>query len=240
MPDMRTGRDAAPVGRRGFLRLSGAGLLLPAAAGLALSDLAPTQAMAQAASGGPTQSADGTIDIGSGDLGVLNYAFALEQLEAAFYTQAVATPYAGMTGAEQEILTDIRDHEIAHREFLRAALGANRIPDLQVNFGAIDFGSRESVLTTARTFEDLGVAAYNGGGAAISSPDFLLLAGKIVSVEARHAAAIRDILAPGTSAFAGDDVVDPATGLDRALPPSEVLAAAAPFIATAISARAFA
>ncbi len=231
--------DGVHVGRRGFLRLSGAGLLLPAAAGLALSDLAPTQAMAQG-TGGPTQSADGTIDIGSGDIGVLNYAFALEQLEAAFYTQVIATPYAGMSGAEREILTDIRNHEIAHREFLRAALGANRIPDLQVNFGAIDFGSRESVLTTARTFEDLGVAAYNGGGAAIDTPDFLLLAGKIVSVEARHAAAIRDILAPGTSAFAGDDVVDPATGLDRALPPSEVLAAAAPFIATAISARAFA
>jgi hypothetical protein len=240
MPDTRTGPNVARVGRRGFLRLSGAGLLLPLAAGVTMSDLVVAQAMAQGAAGGPTQSADGTIDIGSGDLGVLNYAFALEQLEAAFYTQVVATPYAGMSGAEQEILADIRDHEIAHREFLRAALGANRIPDLQVNFGAIDFGSRESVLTTARTFEDLGVAAYNGGGAAISNPDFLLLAGKIVSVEARHAAAIRDILAPGTSAFAGDDVVDPATGLDRALPPSEVLTAAAPFIATAISARAFA
>ena len=28
-------------------------------------------------------------DLGSGDIGVLNYAYALEQLEAAFYTQAV-------------------------------------------------------------------------------------------------------------------------------------------------------
>ena len=239
MQESTTGPRADRVGRRGFLRLGGAGLMLPAAAGLTFSDLAVTRAWAQEA-GAPTQSSDGTIDLGSGDLGVLNYAYALEQLEAAFYTQVGATPYAGMTRAERDILTDIRDHEIAHREFLKAALGGNRIPDLAVNFGAIDFGSREAVLTTARTFEDLGVAAYNGGGAAISNPDFLLLAGKIVSVEARHAAAIRDLLAPGTSAFAGDDVVDPATGLDRALPPSAVLAAAAPFIATPISARAFA
>lgn len=239
MQQQTTGPRAGRVGRRGFLRMGGAGLLLPAAAGLTFSDLVVTQAWAQG-TGAPTQSSDGTIDLGSGDLGVLNYAYALEQLEAAFYTQVVASPYAGMTRAEREILADIRDHEIAHREFLKAALGGNRIPDLSVNFGAINFGSRESVLTTARTFEDLGVAAYNGGGAAIASPDYLLLAGKIVSVEARHAAVIRDLLAPGTSSFAGDDVVDPQTGLDRALPPSQVLAAAAPFIATPISARAFA
>ena len=35
---------------------------------------------------GPT-----TVNLGSGDPGVLNYAYALEQLEAAFYTQLVAS-----------------------------------------------------------------------------------------------------------------------------------------------------
>src|SRR6476469_8493598 len=34
-------------------------------------------------------SSDGT-NLGSGDVGILNYAYALEQLEAAFYTQVVA------------------------------------------------------------------------------------------------------------------------------------------------------
>ena len=221
--------------RRGFLRWSSAGLLGSLAAGVTVADLSIRQALAQTA-GGPTQAADGTIDLGSGDIGVLNYAFALEQLEAAFYSQVIKTRYAGMSSAERRILTDIRDHEIAHREFFRAALGKNRIPDLSVNFSAIDFGDRTSVLTTARTFEDLGVAAYNGGGAAIQNPDYLVLAGKIVSVEARHAAVIRDLLAPGSASFAGDDVVN-GSGLDRALPPSQVLPAAAPFIATKVSAR---
>ncbi len=34
----------------------------------------------------------GTVDLGSGDTGILNYAFTLEQLEAAFYTQVIQNP----------------------------------------------------------------------------------------------------------------------------------------------------
>lgn len=177
------------------------------------------------------------VDLGKGDTGVLNYAYALEQLEAAFYMQAVATPYANMTSAERAILSDIRDHEIAHREFFKTALGKKAIPALQVNFTSINFNSRESVLGTAKTFEDLGVAAYNGAGQLLEKADFLILAGKIVSVEARHAAVIRDLLSPMSAAFSGDDVTDPATGLDKSMLPAQVLAAAAPFIKTPVTAK---
>lgn len=178
-----------------------------------------------------------SVDLGKGDFGVLNYAYALEQLEAAFYTQVVSTPYSGMNSAEREILSEIRDHEIVHREFFKAALGRNAIPGLKVNFTTINFGSRESVLGTAKTFEDLGVGAYNGAGQLLQNGDFLLIAGKIVSVEARHAATIRDLLQPMSAAFAGDDIVDPATGLGPAKMPSEVLAAAGPFVTTQIKAN---
>ncbi|MEO6381829.1 MAG: ferritin-like domain-containing protein [Nitrobacter sp.] len=177
----------------------------------------------------------GAVDLGGGDVGVLNYAYALEQLEAAFYTQVVATPYQGMSGYERSVLHDIRDHEVAHRSFFAKALGRNRIPNLKPNFSAINFASRQSVLTTASTFEDLGVSAYNGGGAAIRNPKYLAAAGAIVSVEARHAAILRDLINPLSSSFAGGDVVD-FSGLDVARPPSAVLAAAGPFIATPISA----
>lgn len=180
--------------------------------------------------------AQSAVDLGAGDIGVLNYAYALEQLEAAYYTQVLATPYQGMNAYERSVLRDIRDHEIAHREFFKKALGRNRIPNLEPNFSAVSFGSRNSVLTTARTFEDLGVSAYNGGGQAIRNPKYLAAAGSIVSVEARHAAIIRDILDPLSPAFAGDDVVD-WSGLDVARLPSQVLFAAAPFIATPITAR---
>lgn len=177
----------------------------------------------------------GAVDLGGGDVGVLNYAYALEQLEAAFYTQVIATPYDGMSGYERSVLRDIRDHEVAHRAFFAKALGRNRIPNLTPNFSAVNFASRQSVLSTASTFEDLGVSAYNGGGQAIRNPAYLAAAGSIVSVEARHAAILRDLINPLSSSFAGFDVVD-FSGLDVARAPSQVLAAASPFIATPITA----
>ncbi|MEA1834455.1 ferritin-like domain-containing protein [Methylobacterium durans] len=179
--------------------------------------------------------AGGAVDLGRGDFAVLNYAYALEQLEAAFYTQVLQQPYRGFNARDEQILSGIQQHEVAHREFFRSALGGNAIPDLQVDFQRVNFSSRQSVLTTARTFEDLGVAAYNGAGQLLSNPDFLAKAGSIVSVEARHAATIRDLLNPFSPAFAGNDVVD-ASGLDGALVPSQVLPKVAPFVVTPVSA----
>ncbi len=179
----------------------------------------------------------GTVNLGTGDTAILNYAYALEQLEAAFYVKVVSAFYTGSTPAEQAILTDIRDHEVIHREFFKAALGTKAIAALTVDFTSIDFTKRASVLGAAKTFEDLGVSAYNGAGKLIVNPDYLVAAGKIVSVEARHAAAIRDLLAPKTASFAGDDVVD-ATGLDVVNPPSTVLDSshAGAYVTTSINA----
>ncbi|MEP6727292.1 MAG: ferritin-like domain-containing protein [Bacteroidota bacterium] len=59
-------------------------------------------------------------------------------------------------------MTDIRDHEIAHGEFFKKAIGTAAIPALEVNFTTINFTSRASVLGTAMAFEDLGVFANEG------------------------------------------------------------------------------
>jgi hypothetical protein len=180
----------------------------------------------------PTTTA--TVDLGTGDFGVLNYAYALEQLEAAFYAQVILSPYTGITTDERTILTAIARHEAIHRDFFKAAIpAANRIGDLTPNFTSVTFSSRQSVLETARTFEDLGVAAYNGAGPLISDAGvaYLGLAGKIVSVEARHAAQIRELLTPGSFA---SDVVE-SHGLDRALTPTEVLTTAQPYIRESIN-----
>jgi hypothetical protein len=97
-----------------------------------------------------------SVDLGSGDIGILNYAYALEQLEAAFYVQVIATPYVDITNEEKAYLTDIAYHEVAHREFFKKAIpDASRIIDLTPNFSSIDFTSRTSVLGTAKAFEDL-------------------------------------------------------------------------------------
>jgi hypothetical protein len=173
------------------------------------------------------------IDLGSGDPGILNYAYALEQLEAAFYTQVIMSQFSGISSTETALLTDIRDHEVAHREFFKTALADAAIIDLEFDFSSIDFGSRESVLSTAKAFEDLGVSAYNGAGRLIETADYLTLAGKIVSVEARHAAWIRDIISNGS--FADESVID-VNGLDVTRKPTEVLDIAKTYIKTAINA----
>lgn len=209
--------------RRKFLRNAG----LTTAAGVAILAIGCKKDE-------PTTPAVGTVNLGSGDVGILNYAYALEQLEAAFYIQVVSTPYAGMSASELSTLTDIRDHEIIHRDFFKAALGANAIQGLEVDFSKIDFTNRASVLGTAKVFEDTGVAAYNGAGKLIKDPGYLLLAGKIVSVEGRHASIIRDLLQPLSTSFAGDDIIDN-NGLDGAKMPSEILAAVQPFVKTPLS-----
>ena len=188
-------------------------------------------------------SSSGTTDVGSGDTGILNFAYALEQLEAAFYTKVTASFYKNATDKEKVILTDIRNHEIAHRDFFKKALGSSAIKDLQVNFSTIDFTDRASVLATAKALEDTGVSAYNGAGRYIANAEYLKVAGKIVSVEARHAAAIRDLLNPKSADFAGDDVVAPATGLDFSRTPNSttggpsIVATANSFLLTKISAN---
>jgi Ferritin-like domain len=210
---------ARTTGRRKFLQWSG---LTIAVVALACSD---------DDNNGPSGS--GTVNLGSGDTGILNYAYALEQLEAAFYTAVTASFYSGATADEQTMLNDIKNHEVIHRDFLKAALGAAAIADLGVDFTSVDLTSRTSVLGAAKTFEDLGVAAYNGAGKLLTTPANLVTAGRIVSVEARHAAAIRDLVA--ANSFAGSDVVD-ANGLDRAFTPTQVLTAADPYVTTTINA----
>lgn len=206
------------VNRRSFLRYAGAGT-----AGIVLL-----------AAGCKKETMGIGVNLGSGDVGILNYAYALEQLEAAFYIQVATSFYTGATEAEKQLLSDIRDHEIAHREFFKTALGSNAISRLEVDFSSINFSNRESVLGTAKAFEDLGVSAYNGAGALIKDAGYLTLAGKIVSVEARHAALIRDLISNGT--FANAEVID-SNGLDKSRSPLEVLGIASAYIKTEINAN---
>jgi len=192
----------------------------------------------------------GLVSVGTGDAGVLNYAYALEQLEADFYTQVRSGSYytsLGTSSPERLILDDLYYHEVIHRDFLKAAItaaGATPIKALTTVYPSGTFSTRASVLGTAKAFEDLGVAAYNGAGQYITTPGYLFIAGKIVSVEARHAAIIRDLLSEGS--FVGNDIVTltsagssslstnngpSGSSLERSMTPSEVVAIANTFLA---------
>ncbi|TCD01093.1 ferritin-like domain-containing protein [Pedobacter psychroterrae] len=211
----------SPLQRRSFLQFAGvsvAGIALVAAGCKKDKNDTPIQTGV-------------TLDF-KDDFGVLNYAYALEQLEAAFYIKVASAPPSAFTPAEKAYFQDIQFHEIAHREYLKKALGTAAVGSLEVDFSSINFADKASVLGAAKAFEDLGVAAYNGAGKRLTTPAYLLAAGKIVSVEARHAAYIRDLITPGS--FAANDVID-ANGLDKAFTPTQVLAAAGMYIKTKIN-----
>lgn len=168
------------------------------------------------------------LDFGD-DFGILNLALILESTEVRFYERVVSSPPADLRPGELEILRDIKANERQHLRFFKRALGplAVKVPDS--NFSSIDFTSRLSVLEAARNFEDNGVATLNGAGRRVKLPEFLTIAGKLVSVEGRHTASLRDMLNPGSRDFAGDDVVDE-NGLDLAITPDESLARVSKFL----------
>src|SRR5687768_8849560 len=106
------------VPRRTFLRYSGAGLALT---GLVLAGCDDDNDSIPDPAGSGS-----TVNVGSADIGVLNYAYALEQLEYAFYTAVLGGAYfASATAAEKAILQDLRDHELAHRDFFKTVLNTN-------------------------------------------------------------------------------------------------------------------
>ena len=149
-------------------------------------------------------------------LDVLEFAFLLENLEAEFYKAVISAPaFATVRGTliagDLTAFTTIRDHEIAHVNFLRDALVANGRTPATYTAASFDFtggnGSgtgpflaatttRAVLLGAAQAFEDTGVRAYKGqAGNLFVAPMVLQQALTIHSVEARHAAKIRKMRA---------------------------------------------
>lgn len=221
--------------RRSFLQYSGAGV-----AGLALLAAGCKKNNNIPGDGNGNGDGDGNgevavdIDLGSGEIGILNYAYVLEQLEAAFYAKVVATPYTGASDQEKKFFIDMAAHEVAHREVLKAALGTSAAANIVVNFSSVNFSDKGQVLTTAKLLEDTGVSAYNGAAKYLTTPANLVLAAKVVSVEARHAAYIRELIAVNT--FAETNVVESTNAFEISHTPAEVLAIVKPYIKNTITA----
>ena len=172
-----------------------------------------------------TDPANYRLDLSS-DTGIMNFAFALEQLEAAFYTAAVtgSPGFVALSPDEKELFQDIQRHEVIHREFLRRVLGDAALPEIAFDAATIatHVATPNSLLKFAQLLEDTGVSAYNGAAKYLNDGKYLGALAKIVSVEARHAAAIRDIRDSTGRLFADDNVVSLSTGLDVKAEPSTV------------------
>jgi hypothetical protein len=221
-----------PATRRRFVRMLGVGgsiVMLPSLFGACDDDDDPVQPSP------PPPPAGGVVLDLRTDVGIFQLVQIQEVVEATFYSAVVgAANFATLfpSADERELFTDLRNVEVIHRAAVEAALGAQKLPDFTAQFNMTTINgflaSRESIVNTARLLETQGVAALNGAAKYIKRAENLLLAGKAVSVEARHLAALRDIapVPAGTTAntaFAGDDSID-ANGRDVKLEATTVLA----------------
>ncbi|MBA2297404.1 MAG: ferritin-like domain-containing protein [Actinobacteria bacterium] len=124
------------------------------------------------------------------DVRILNLVLLLEELEAAFYEAAETR--GKLRGELAEFARVVGEHERAHVAFVRKALGARAEPRPRFDFGDTT-STADRFAGTAAMLEDTGIAAYNGQAVNLTKP-VLKAAATIVSVEAKHAAWIRDIV----------------------------------------------
>jgi hypothetical protein len=124
------------------------------------------------------------------DAEILKFALVVEDLQSAFY--AAALDRGALDGELLEYAQVVAEHEKAHADHIRTALGAGAPVAPTFDFGD-SVASPESFATTAIKLEDLGLSAYNGAAPGLT-PGALADAARIVSVEARHISWIRDIV----------------------------------------------
>jgi hypothetical protein len=139
------------------------------------------------------------------DASILAFVLGIERLQQAFYTEALA--HAGLHGELHEFAATALSHEREHVALLTHALGGSAPKPQRFSFGGAT-RDPQAFMTAARKLEDLAVLAYNAGAPSLTKPT-LAQAGRIVSVEARHAAWIRDIAGVTPAPNATEPVVSP-------------------------------
>ncbi|GAA4039272.1 hypothetical protein GCM10022409_26090 [Hymenobacter glaciei] len=217
---------AQPLGRRGFLRVSAASaatVALIATTGCSTDPPAPIVV-------DPHQ-----LVLPADDQGLLYYGYLLALALSTTYEKVLASPPTDLTIAERVVFSNMRDHQVIYRElfhyYIDPTLKIALFPDdFAFNLSTFNLTTRTGVLAAAQQLADLAAAAYPALLPLFRTSGFqrsVLV--KAVSVQARHAATIRDLRAPGS--FADDTVVETATGLLRTKTPLEVNAVLAPYFA---------
>jgi rubrerythrin len=225
-PALRELRDD-PGSRRSFLRWGGAGAAGTLAALLAACGDDGSGAAAPAAMAAPGPS-------GGGDVAIVNYALTLEHIEADFYAQVIDS---GVIRDRKvaELARQIGEHERDHVEALTGTvqkLGGTPAKKPRTAFGKVLEAGPATILRTAATVENLGAAAYLGQAGRIQSKEILAAALSIHSVEARHAAALNELVGRG---FRGMDQLEgslPSGAFAAPLSMAQVLKRVKPFLAS--------
>ncbi len=159
-----------------------------------------------------------------GDIAILNFALTLEYLEADFYTKAVKSDLGGVTQSLAELLVS---HENIHVRTLKKVLGSKAVKKPKFDFGDAT-SDKKKFLELALTLENTGVHAYLGQAGKIQTPAIFAAAASIVTIEARHAAAVS--LVAGKELKAKKVGITPDGAFDTPLSKGAVLKAAGKFI----------
>ncbi|REG91560.1 ferritin-like domain-containing protein [Algoriphagus antarcticus] len=131
-------------------------------------------------------------------IGVLNFALTLEHLEYRYYQMGIESGV--IAGADAVIFNKIRDHELAHVNFLSEVISnvlkGTPVAEPEFDFTAggnfMPFSDYPTFLALSQAFEDTGVRAYKGQAGNVMENDVILTAAlSIHSVEARHASMVR-------------------------------------------------
>jgi hypothetical protein len=134
------------------------------------------------------------------DLSILNYALVLEYLQSSFYTDAERN--GALSGKTAQAARVVGAVERAHVKAFHGLLGSQAVKRPTFDFqGTTE--QQQPFLKTAVAFEDLAVAAYKGQAPKLQSKPVLVAAIGIHSVEARHAAWMRELfgITPAAHAF---------------------------------------
>ena len=196
------------------------------AAGIAAASLLASSAQAAPTTGTPvtlyfsaSPGAGSIVVPGTGDTQVLNFALALETLEAELYRQALARLTTGgmdmfgqtitglglaSTELDVKYIAEFAPVEGYHRDFLTGALKGNWVTaaNAKFDFGFADtnnFGipalNRLQTVQLVYAAEQTGVSAYLGGAGVLTpGSSSLTYAAAILGTEARHTTAVAIVL----------------------------------------------
>jgi rubrerythrin len=142
------------------------------------------------------------------DIAILNFALTLEYLEAEFYTQVKSNI---PSNPAREFASLVAEHETEHVKALKGVLKSKAVKKPTFDFGNA-VTDLPTFLKTAFTLENTGVHAYLGQAGKIKTPALLGAAASIVTVEARHAAAIA--LVTDQNRLKGPGGITPQGGFD--------------------------
>lgn len=133
--------------------------------------------------------AAGSAPSAARDRAIFRFALQLESLQARFYEDARA--HGRLRGELREFAEVVADHESQH-EAAVARAASQPLSKRTFDFRGVTRHPAKFA-HAAQALEDLGVAAYNGQLANLTDSG-ITLAARIVSVEGRHAAWIRDLV----------------------------------------------